>query len=122
VSIVAPADAAVVSSGSFQLAGVARDPDRDQLITGGALTWTSTRNGATREIGTGDRPTVTLEPGTHLITLTARDPDDAKLTAQAKITITVSAGPAPTPPTPPTTPPTPSTPTSGVTGMIPGGP
>ncbi|MBA2244112.1 MAG: hypothetical protein H0W11_04090 [Gemmatimonadetes bacterium] len=96
-SISSPADGAEFTAGeavTFQ--GSATDPE-DGPLTGGALVWTSSRDG---QIGTGTSFTRSdLSVGMHVITLTATDSEG--LTGSASVTITLVAAPPPPPPPPP---------------------
>ena len=85
-SITQPANnASFVQGASVSFAGSGNDPETGAL-SGGALTWTSDRDGA---IGTGTGfSTTTLSVGTHVITLTATDPQNATGTATRTIVIT----------------------------------
>ncbi len=74
---------------AVQLIGSAYDPD-DGVLTAAALKWSSNLQG---QLGTGHRLTVSLQPGVHLITLTATDIDSNSITASSTITI---GGPPPT--------------------------
>ncbi len=65
------------------LAGGADDPD-DGALTGKALQWSDSVQGI---LGTGSPLTVSLEPGTHTITLTATDSDGNPITATTEITL-----------------------------------
>jgi subtilisin family serine protease len=90
-AITAPAvGTSVVQGTSVSFAGTGSDPEQGAL-TGAALVWTSSLNGA---IGTGTAfATTTLAVGTHTITLTAKDAQGA--TGTATRTVTVTAPPPP---------------------------
>jgi hypothetical protein len=80
-------NASFVQGTSVSFAGSGSDPETGAL-SGAALAWTSSRDGA---IGTGTGFTkTTLSVGTHLITLTATDPQLATSTATRTITITAA--------------------------------
>jgi hypothetical protein len=82
-------NASFVQGTSVSFAGSGSDPETGAL-SGAALAWTSSRDGA---IGTGTAFTkTTLSVGTHLITLTATDPQLATGTATRTITITAAGG------------------------------
>jgi PKD repeat protein len=85
-AISAPAAGASFGQGaSVGFAGSGNDPEQGAL-TGGALVWTSSRDG---QIGTGTSfSRSNLSVGTHTITLTARDAQNATGTATRSITIT----------------------------------
>jgi hypothetical protein len=85
VNIQTPADNAALTLGmSTELTGTATDAE-DGELTGAALTWTSSRDGA---LGTGSPLTVTLTQGVHVLTLTATDSQSA--TQSAAITVSVN--------------------------------
>jgi PKD repeat protein len=82
-------NASFVQGTSVSFAGTGNDPETGAL-TGGALVWTSDRDG---QIGTGTGfSSTTLSVGTHVITLTATDPQLKTGTATRTITITPSGG------------------------------
>lgn len=85
-SISSPVRGATFARGaSVAFAGSATDPE-DGVLTGAALTWTSSRDGA---IGSGASfATSALSVGTHTITLTASDRQHATSTATTTVTIT----------------------------------
>lgn len=89
VAIASPGEGDVFELGQVvTFSGSGTDPE-DGALAGGALTWTSDLDG---QLGTGtsfDRSD--LSAGTHEITLTGRDSDDA--TATASLTIVVNAPP-----------------------------
>ncbi len=91
-SITAPADGSSVMEGtSVSFEGSATDPE-DGTLSGGALVWTSNRDG---EIGTGASfSTSTLTAGSHTVTLTATDGDGA--TGTASVGVMVEANQSPT--------------------------
>jgi len=88
-SITSPADGASFGQGtSVSFSGSGSDPEQGAL-TGGSLTWSSSRDGA---LGTGTSfSSSTLSVGTHTITLTAKDSQNA--TGTATVTITITAAP-----------------------------
>ncbi len=90
-SIAAPTNgASVVAGTSVTFTGSATDAESGAL-SGTALVWTSSRDG---QIGTGASFTKSnLTVGTHTITLTAKDPQNA--VASVTRTLTVTAAPAP---------------------------
>ncbi|HSL70619.1 MAG TPA: carboxypeptidase regulatory-like domain-containing protein [Longimicrobiales bacterium] len=85
-----PATGATFQQGTpIAFAGSGTDPE-DGALTGAALAWSSTINGA---LGTGATRTVTsLSPGAHTITLTATDAQG--LTGTASIALTITPAPA----------------------------
>ncbi|MEO8336395.1 MAG: PKD domain-containing protein [bacterium] len=88
-SIASPANGASFTQGaSVSFAGSGSDPE-DGALSGGSLTWTSSRDGA---IGTGTSfATATLSVGQHTITLTAKDAQNAS--GSATLTIMIAAAP-----------------------------
>jgi uncharacterized repeat protein (TIGR03803 family) len=81
------------------LSGAAYDAD-DGVLTGTALQWTDSAQGA---LGHGSPLTVSLNPGSHTITLTGTDSDGNAITATTQITLagdppalTLTATPSPT--------------------------
>ena len=93
-TITAPANnASFVQGSSVTFAGSGNDPETGAL-TGASLVWTSNVSG---QIGTGTSfSTTTLPVGTHTITLTAKDPQNATGTATRTITITAPVNQPPT--------------------------
>lgn len=93
-TITAPANNATFTQGvSVSFAGSGNDPETGAL-TGGALVWTSDRDG---QIGTGTSFSKTnLSVGLHTITLTATDPQNATGTATRTVTITAPVNQPPT--------------------------
>jgi len=91
-SILNPVAGATVAEGSpLLLIGQGRDPDRDQALTGNLMRWTARSGNITRDLGTGSRLEVTTLPaGSHTITLTAVDPDDASLVTRARVNVEVT--------------------------------
>ena len=85
-SITTPTNnASVVLGATVSFAGAANDNESGAL-SGSALVWTSSRDG---QIGTGASFSKTnLTVGTHTITLTAKDPQNAAGTAIRSITVT----------------------------------
>jgi hypothetical protein len=84
VAITGPADGTAVDPDvPVPLTGVAADP-RDGTLGGGRLVWISSLQG---RLGTGSTVAPSLRPGTHVITLTARN--RAGRTARATVTVTV---------------------------------
>ncbi|MEP6731647.1 MAG: PKD domain-containing protein [bacterium] len=90
-AIASPADNASFTRGvPVTFSGSGTDPESGAL-TGAALVWTSSRDGA---IGTGASFSIaTLSAGTHTITLTATDPQGAVGTSTRSITITPNQPP-----------------------------
>ncbi len=90
-TITAPSDGGSAAPGaSVTFTGSASDPE-DGPITGAALVWTSSLDGA---IGTGASfSTTTLSGGSHTIVLTATDSDGAAGTATISFTITGGGSP-----------------------------
>lgn len=115
--------AALVAGVEVTCSGFATDPDRNRLLDGSELTWTSRReDGTIRELGTGAVIKATFEAGTYDLTLTAIDPDEPALKTALKIRVTVAPAPVtPTPTTPTTTTsaPTDGAPVTGMTSAIP---
>lgn len=85
VEMTSPTNGSVHLAGDpVSLEGTATDPE-DGVLTGTALAWSSSRDGA---LGTGSPLTVTtLSAGTHLLTLTATDSGSATGTDAAVITV-----------------------------------
>ena len=86
VSVLTPANGATLLVGAVtSLTGSATDPE-DGALTGAALAWTSSRDGA---LGTGASVSATLSQGVHVLTLTATDSMAAS--ASASVTVSVNA-------------------------------
>jgi hypothetical protein len=88
VTITSPAPGTSVVVGTpVDLAGSATDPE-DGTLTGAALVWTSSLDGA---LGTGAAVTAgSLTVGDHTITLTATDGDGASAAATVDVTVTAA--------------------------------
>jgi hypothetical protein len=85
VSIVSPGDGALIHAGEVAALQAAASDAEDGTLTGGALSWSSSIDGA---LGTGaSLPVANLSIGTHVITLTGHD--SANHTATDTITLTV---------------------------------
>ncbi len=82
-----PDSSTFYTSQKINLRGYAYDPDPDEVLPGAALTWNSNIDGV---LGTGPDISVSLQAGTHTITLKAVDPLGAAGTAS--ITLYVQAG------------------------------
>lgn len=88
VTIISPqANATSRPGGRLQLTGSAFDPDRNSWLNGAALTWTARQgNGAPRTLGQGRSLRVAnLPAGSWQITLSATDPDSARLKGTARV-------------------------------------
>ncbi|HKP62211.1 MAG TPA: hypothetical protein VJV78_36010 [Polyangiales bacterium] len=88
-TISAPADGASFAEGAeVSMSGSCQDPESGPIRIG--LSWESTPGGM---LGNGARINVsTLAAGTHMISLCARDPEQASLRGCATISITITAG------------------------------
>ncbi|MEO8334225.1 MAG: PKD domain-containing protein [bacterium] len=93
VSISSPAPNASVAAGtSVTFSGSATDPE-DGVLSGTSMVWTSSRDG---QIGTGvSFATTSLSIGAHIITLTAKDAQNAAAVVTRNITVTMSSNHAP---------------------------
>lgn len=85
VSITNPADGSTIGDRTqVTFSGSANDPE-DGFLSGGALAWTSSRDG---HLGTGTSVTRSgLSVGDHVVTLTATDSDGGSASATVRITI-----------------------------------
>ena len=99
VTIASPADMTVVKAGKeVRFVGAAFDPESGE-VTGSGLTWTARRKrpngfGPARELGKGKRIKVSsFRKGMYRIVLTATDPHDSSIVAEATIRLRVNPGP-----------------------------
>ncbi len=93
VSITSPTGGATFTAGTMvQLRGSATDPE-DGALSGAALTWSSSRDGA---LGSGASiDTASLTAGAHTLTLSAIDSGGRSGSAAVSITVTPSTTPLP---------------------------
>jgi hypothetical protein len=76
-------DAVLAAVNPVYLSGTAYDPD-DGALTGSALAWSSNLQGS---LGTGSSLSVSLQPGNHVITLTATDSDNNSISTTTNLTM-----------------------------------
>jgi hypothetical protein len=92
VTITAPMPGASLLTGGQTLSGSATDPE-DGPLTGPALSWGSSRDGA---LGAGESLSVDLSAGAHTLTLTATDGDGLSASANVAVTVNPPGNSAPT--------------------------